>query len=64
MNVDVVAIAAHPDDVEMTVGGTLAKLVDRGRSVAIIDLTRGEMGTRGTPEVGRKKPPPPRESSA
>ncbi len=50
MSVDVLAIGAHPDDVEMIAGGTLAKLVDRGKSVAIIDMTRGEMGTRGTPE--------------
>jgi bacillithiol biosynthesis deacetylase BshB1 len=51
VSVDVVAIAAHPDDVEMTVGGTIAKLVARGRSVGIIDMTRGEMGTRGTPQT-------------
>lgn len=51
MGVDVLAIGAHPDDVDMTCGGTLAKLVGRGRSVAMLDLTRGEMGTRGTPEL-------------
>lgn len=51
MSVDVLAIGAHPDDVEMIVGGTLAKLVDRGKTVAIADMTRGEMGTRGTPEI-------------
>jgi bacillithiol biosynthesis deacetylase BshB1 len=50
MNVDILAIGAHPDDVDLTCGGTLAKLVAGGRSVAIVDLTRGEMGTRGTPE--------------
>ena len=50
MSVDVLAIGAHPDDVEMTVGGTLAKLADRGRSVAIVDMTRGEMGSNGTAE--------------
>ncbi len=50
MKVDVLAIGAHPDDVEMICGGTLAKLTAAGRSVAIIDMTRGEMGTRGTPE--------------
>jgi len=49
-SVDVLAIGAHPDDVEMTIGGTLAKLIDRGKRVAILDMTRGEMGTRGTPE--------------
>lgn len=51
MSVDVLVIGAHPDDVEMIVGGTVAKLVDRGRTVAIADMTRGEMGTRGTPEI-------------
>lgn len=49
--VDVLAIGAHPDDVDMTCGGTLAKMSARGRSVAIVDLTRGEMGTRGSPEI-------------
>jgi bacillithiol biosynthesis deacetylase BshB1 len=48
--VDVAAIGAHPDDVEISVGGTLAKLRSRGYSLALIDMTRGEMGTRGTPE--------------
>jgi len=51
MSVDVLAIGAHPDDVDMICGGTLAKLVSRGKRVAILDLTRGEMGTRGSPEV-------------
>ncbi len=49
--VDILAIAAHPDDVELTCGGTLLKMVDTGHSVGILDLTRGEMGTRGTPEL-------------
>jgi bacillithiol biosynthesis deacetylase BshB1 len=47
---DVLAIGAHPDDVELTMGGLLLRLRDAGRSVAILDLTRGEGGTRGTPE--------------
>ncbi len=51
MGVDVLAIGAHPDDVDMICGGTLAKLAARGRSIAILDLTRGEMGTRGSPEI-------------
>lgn len=51
MHVDVLAIGAHPDDVDMTVGGTILKLVSRGKSVAILDLTRGEMGSRGSPEL-------------
>jgi bacillithiol biosynthesis deacetylase BshB1 len=49
--VDVLAIAAHPDDVELTCGGTLASLKARGHRFGIVDLTRGEMGTRGTPEI-------------
>jgi bacillithiol biosynthesis deacetylase BshB1 len=51
MPVDVLAIAAHPDDVELTCGGTLAQLKARGYRFGIIDLTRGEMGTRGTAEI-------------
>lgn len=50
MNADVLAIGAHPDDVELGVGGLLHKLSQRGRRVVILDLTRGEMGTRGTVE--------------
>jgi bacillithiol biosynthesis deacetylase BshB1 len=48
--VDILAIAAHRDDVEQTCGGTLLKMAQMGRSTAILDLTRGEMGTRGTAE--------------
>ncbi len=55
MTVDVVAIGAHPDDVELIIGGTIAKLIDRGKSVAVIDMTRGEMATRGTPEIREKE---------
>jgi N-acetylglucosamine malate deacetylase 1 len=46
-NVDLLAIAAHRDDVELTCGGTLAKAVKAGHRVGILDLTEGEMGTRG-----------------
>lgn len=49
--VDLLAIAAHRDDVELTCGGTLAKAVKAGHRVGIIDLTQGEMGTRGDPET-------------
>jgi bacillithiol biosynthesis deacetylase BshB1 len=45
---DVLAIAAHRDDVEQTCGGTLLKMAQRGRRTGILDLTQGEMGTRGT----------------
>ena len=48
---DVLAIAAHRDDVEQTCGGTLLKMAQRGRRTGILDLTQGEMGTRGTPET-------------
>lgn len=53
MPVDVLAIAAHPDDVEMTCGGTLVQLKARGKKFGIVDLTGGEMGTRGTSETRR-----------
>lgn len=49
--VDVLAVAAHPDDAEMGCGGTLLKLRRQGLRVAIVDLTRGELGSRGSPEV-------------
>jgi LmbE family N-acetylglucosaminyl deacetylase len=48
MKLDVLAFAAHRDDLEITCGGTLAKLVEQGHSVGACDLTEGEMGTRGT----------------
>ena len=53
--VDILTIAAHPDDVELTCAGTLIKMVERGYSVGILDLTQGEMGTRGTPELRAKE---------
>ncbi|MGI8988125.1 MAG: PIG-L family deacetylase, partial [Bryobacteraceae bacterium] len=46
---DVLAIAAHPDDVEQTCGGTLLKMAEMGYRTGILDLTAGDMGTRGTP---------------
>jgi N-acetylglucosamine malate deacetylase 1 len=48
--VDVLAVFAHPDDVELTVGGTLLKMKDQGYRTGALDITRGEMGTRGTVE--------------
>jgi bacillithiol biosynthesis deacetylase BshB1 len=50
MNLDVLAIAAHPDDVEQTCGGTLIRMAEAGYRAAVLDLTAGDMGTRGTPE--------------
>ncbi len=55
MNLDLLAIAAHPDDVELTCGGTLLKMAQRGYKTGILDLTAGEMGTRGTPEIRAKE---------
>lgn len=49
MKLDVLAIAAHPDDVELTCGGTMLKMARKGYKTGILDLTAGEMGTRGTP---------------
>jgi len=48
---DLVAICAHPDDAELAMGGTLAREAARGRRIALVDLTRGEAGSRGTPEI-------------
>jgi bacillithiol biosynthesis deacetylase BshB1 len=52
---DILAIAAHRDDVEQTCGGTLLKMAQRGHCTGILDLTRGEMGTRGTAEDRRQE---------
>ena len=48
---DVLAIAAHPDDVEQTCGGTLIKMAERGYRTGVLDLTAGDMGSRGTPDL-------------
>jgi bacillithiol biosynthesis deacetylase BshB1 len=54
MNVDILAVFAHPDDLELSVGGTMLKLKSLGYRTGALDVTRGEMGTRGTIE-GRTK---------
>lgn len=51
MKLDILAFGAHPDDVELSCSGTLAKEVSLGKKVGIIDLTRGELGTRGSKEI-------------
>ena len=51
MKLDILAFGAHPDDVELSSSGTLAKEVSLGKKVGIIDLTRGELGTRGSKEI-------------
>jgi N-acetylglucosamine malate deacetylase 1 len=55
MKLDLLAIAPHPDDVELTCGGTLLKAEEQGYKTGILDLTAGEMGTRGTPETRLKE---------
>jgi bacillithiol biosynthesis deacetylase BshB1 len=50
MKLDLLVVAAHPDDAEISVGGTILRLTQAGRQVGIVDMTRGEMGTRGTRE--------------
>src|ERR1700691_4013409 len=55
MKLDLLAIAPHPDDVELTSGGTMIKMAQAGYATGILDLTRGETGTRGTPEMRRKE---------
>jgi bacillithiol biosynthesis deacetylase BshB1 len=52
---DVLAFGAHPDDLEIGCGGTLALLAKQGREVVLVDFTRGEMGTRGTVEERRSE---------
>jgi N-acetylglucosamine malate deacetylase 1 len=51
MKLDILAFGAHPDDVELGASGTIAKEISLGKKVGIIDLTRGELGTRGTKEI-------------
>jgi len=51
MKLDLLAFAAHPDDVEMSCGATVAKYASEGKKVGIVDFTQGQMGTRGTPEL-------------
>ena len=49
-HLDLLAIAAHPDDVEQTCGGTMIRMAEMGYKTGVLDLTQGEMGSRGTPE--------------
>lgn len=51
LKLDILVIAAHPDDAELSCSGTIAAQVAKGYKVGIVDLTQGEMGTRGTPEI-------------
>ena len=51
LKLDILALAAHPDDVELCCGATIAKHIALGYKVGVVDFTRGELGTRGTPEI-------------
>ncbi len=55
MKLDILAIGAHPDDVELGCGATLSKEISLGKKVGILDLTRGELGTRGSAEIRDKE---------
>src|SRR5258708_18779059 len=53
--VDLLFFGAHPDDIELSCGGTIVTMVRRGLRVGMVDLTRGEMGTRGTPQTRKRE---------
>ena len=55
MKLDILAFGAHPDDVELGCGATIAKEIANGKKVGIIDLSRGDLGTRGTAETRDKE---------
>src|SRR5689334_4178921 len=55
MKADILAIGVHPDDVELGCSGTLINEIKRGKKIAIVDLTQGELGTRGTIETRYKE---------
>lgn len=55
MKLDILAIGIHPDDVELSCAGTLLRHIDAGYKAGILDLTEGELGTRGTPELRREE---------
>ena len=55
MKIDILAFGAHPDDVELSCAGTIYKEIQNGKTVGILDLTRGELGTRGTAETRKQE---------
>lgn len=55
MKVDILAFGAHPDDIELGCGGSIALAIAQGKTVGLIDLTRGELGTRGSAEIRAKE---------
>ena len=55
MKVDILAIGVHPDDIELSCGGTLLRHIDMGKKVGLLDLTKGELGTRGSASIRMKE---------
>ena len=55
MKLDILAIGVHPDDVELSCSGTLLKAIDQGKKVGLLDLTRGELGTRGNAKIRKEE---------
>src|SRR3954462_6383881 len=55
MKIDILAVGVHPDDVELSCSGTIAKHIAHGKKVGILDLTLGELGTRGSAEIRTKE---------
>ncbi|MGH2575774.1 MAG: bacillithiol biosynthesis deacetylase BshB1 [Ignavibacteria bacterium] len=55
MKLDALFFSAHPDDIELSCGGTVVKLVKMGKKIGVIDLTQGELGTRGSKEIRQKE---------
>jgi len=55
MNLNVIVFGAHPDDAELSMGGTIARLTKNKYRVGIVDLTKGEMGTRGSAQIRKKE---------
>ena len=55
MKIDILAVGVHPDDVELSCSGTLLRHIDRGKTVGLLDLTRGELGSRGTAAIREKE---------
>ena len=55
IKLDILAIGAHPDDIELGCSATIAKEISRGKKVGVLDLTRGELGTRGSAEIRDKE---------
>ncbi len=55
MKIDILAVGIHPDDVELSAAGTLMRHAAQGKTFGLLDLSRGELGTRGTPEIRRRE---------